>query len=91
MLYRTEVFGHCAPGSLWQPNITVAQLSTADGRSVLAVGFRPDTRCDKYIVIVRCSSSHHITHANKVRPQYISAGLMTHTGNSKILLTITSR
>ncbi|XP_042367125.1 interleukin 17 receptor A1a isoform X2 [Plectropomus leopardus] len=43
-------------GSLWQPNISVAQIDTAGGRSALAVSFSPHSLCDEYIVIVKCST-----------------------------------
>ncbi|MEQ2277364.1 hypothetical protein XENORESO_001677 [Xenotaenia resolanae] len=40
-------------GSLWEPNIRVAH-ETANG--TLAVSFRPDILCKKYLVIVKCGT-----------------------------------
>ncbi|XP_018552744.1 interleukin 17 receptor A1a [Lates calcarifer] len=52
-------------GSLWQPNISLAQISTVRGRSALAVSFTPDTLCEKYMVIVSCSTSQHVQRSYK--------------------------
>ncbi|XP_047430649.1 interleukin 17 receptor A1a [Mugil cephalus] len=48
-------------GSLWKPNISLA----VSGKSALAVSFNPDGLCEKYIVIVGCSSSKKVADLNK--------------------------
>ncbi|KAG7497132.1 hypothetical protein JOB18_032255 [Solea senegalensis] len=45
-------------GSQWEANISLATIPTVKGRFVLAVGFSPDSLCDEYLVIVRCSTFH---------------------------------
>lgn len=55
-----------ATGSLWQPNISLAQLTGADGRPVLTVSFQPDALCEEYMVIVGCARNHHKEHVFKV-------------------------
>lgn len=55
----------CTAGSLWQPNISLAQI----GRSALAVSFTPDALCDEYLVIVSCSAIRHVDRTYKVRYQ----------------------
>ncbi|XP_070848017.1 interleukin 17 receptor A1a isoform X2 [Chaetodon trifascialis] len=53
-------------GSLWEPNISLAQVTAVSGRSVLAVSFSPDKLCEEYIVIVSCShTTQHVDHAYK--------------------------
>ncbi|XP_028255248.1 interleukin 17 receptor A1a [Parambassis ranga] len=47
-------------GSMWRPNISVSQTPAVRGRSALAVSFVPDTLCEKYMVIVSCSSIQHV-------------------------------
>ncbi|XP_054480883.1 interleukin 17 receptor A1a [Anoplopoma fimbria] len=48
-------------GSLWKPNISLTQISAVSGRAAVAVSFTPDTLCEKYTVIVRCSTTQHAT------------------------------
>ncbi|XP_029350920.1 interleukin 17 receptor A1a isoform X2 [Echeneis naucrates] len=43
-------------GSLWKPNISLAESSTVGGSSALAVSFNPDELCQEYWVIVQCPS-----------------------------------
>lgn len=54
-------------GSLWQPDISLTRIPAVSGESVLAVSFTTDTRCEEYIVIVRCSTSTDslLQHTNK--------------------------
>lgn len=55
-------------GSLWQPNISLAQITAASGRSALAVSFNPDRFAEKYKVFVKCSTikqEHHAYSANQ--------------------------
>lgn len=55
----------CTIGSLWQPNI-MAHLTAVDGKSTLAVDFRPDALCEEYMVIVSCSTIPRNEHTYKV-------------------------
>lgn len=57
----------CAVGSLWQPNISLAQITAASGRSALAVSFNPDRFAEKYKVFVKCSAIKQEHHAYSVR------------------------
>ncbi|XP_031582168.1 interleukin 17 receptor A1a [Oreochromis aureus] len=52
-------------GSLWQPNISLSQVTLADGKPALAVNFSPDNLCENYKVIVRCSSYQNSYNLNK--------------------------
>ncbi|XP_070784981.1 interleukin 17 receptor A1a [Enoplosus armatus] len=52
-------------GSLWQPNISLAPIPAAGGKSALTVSFTPDGLCEEYIVIVRCSTTQHVERAYK--------------------------
>ncbi|KAL3977541.1 hypothetical protein ACER0C_021030 [Sarotherodon galilaeus] len=52
-------------GSLWQPNISLSQVTLADGKSALAVNFSPDDLCENYMVIVGCSSERYYHSLNK--------------------------
>lgn len=52
-------------GSLWQPNISLAQVTALSGRSALTVSFSPDPLCEEYIVLVRCSTTQLVDHAYK--------------------------
>ncbi|XP_074554496.1 interleukin 17 receptor A1a [Halichoeres trimaculatus] len=52
-------------GSLWQPNITVSQVSAVKGGSALSVKFSPHPFCPEYIVIMRCSTTTHVERAYK--------------------------
>ncbi|XP_059182262.1 interleukin 17 receptor A1a [Centropristis striata] len=52
-------------GSLWQPNISLAQTTAVDNTSVLAVSFTPDTLCEEYIVKVSCSSTDQVVRTYK--------------------------
>nr|XP_046235252.1 interleukin 17 receptor A1a [Scatophagus argus] len=61
-------------GSLWQPNISLAQITAVSGRSALAVSFSPDTHCDDYIVIVSCSS---VQHTQLIHTTYQTTGNVT--------------
>ncbi|XP_062299381.1 interleukin 17 receptor A1a [Scomber scombrus] len=45
-------------GSLWQSNISVTEDKAT---SELAVSFNPDTLCEEYIVLVKCSSTESET------------------------------
>uniref|UniRef100_A0AAQ4QI37 SEFIR domain-containing protein n=1 Tax=Gasterosteus aculeatus aculeatus TaxID=481459 RepID=A0AAQ4QI37_GASAC len=45
-------------GSLWQPNIS---LTVDSEKSALDVSFAPDTLCEEYIIIVRCSTYQDLT------------------------------
>ncbi|XP_078137449.1 interleukin 17 receptor A1a [Sander vitreus] len=57
-----------ARGSQWRPSIGLAQITAANGRSALAVSFAPDPLCDRYMVIVCCSTtqlSHWAYRANQ--------------------------
>uniref|UniRef100_A0A3P8WFF3 Interleukin 17 receptor A n=2 Tax=Cynoglossus semilaevis TaxID=244447 RepID=A0A3P8WFF3_CYNSE len=48
-------------GSQWQSNIRVTQISAA-----LAVSFSPDSRCEKYTVLVQCDSfQQKVQHVNR--------------------------
>ncbi|XP_040885739.1 interleukin 17 receptor A1a isoform X2 [Toxotes jaculatrix] len=48
-------------GSLWRPNISVAQIPAGVmGRPALAVSFSPDRLCEEYWVIARCSASQQM-------------------------------
>ncbi|CAN9508043.1 unnamed protein product [Ophioblennius macclurei] len=49
-------------GSLWKPNIT---LDIMDAGSLLVVSFLPDPLCEKYEVIVSCSSVQHVAYILK--------------------------
>uniref|UniRef100_UPI003AAAA5E8 interleukin 17 receptor A1a n=1 Tax=Centroberyx gerrardi TaxID=166262 RepID=UPI003AAAA5E8 len=46
-------------GSLWQPNISLAQITGVQGRPMLAVSFNADELCKKYTVLVSCSTIQH--------------------------------
>ncbi|XP_022071503.1 interleukin 17 receptor A1a [Acanthochromis polyacanthus] len=46
-------------GSLWQSNISVAQITADSGKSALAVSFNTDKRCEEYDVIVSCDINKH--------------------------------
>ncbi|KAM9846185.1 interleukin 17 receptor A1a [Aulostomus maculatus] len=60
-------------GSLWQPNISLAQV-TADGeRSALTVSFRPDRLCDEYIVIVNGCNVQHVDQTYNVNQTTLNA------------------
>ncbi len=61
----------CTVGSLWQPNIILAQITAASGRSELAVSFSPDRLCEEYIVIVSCSTAQHVNRTYKVRSHHV--------------------
>ncbi|XP_044042137.1 interleukin 17 receptor A1a [Siniperca chuatsi] len=52
-------------GSLWQPNIKLAQITAVSGRSALAVSFSPDRLCEEYVVIVSCSSTQQVDRTYK--------------------------
>lgn len=52
-------------GSLWQPNISLTPITAVSGRSALAVSFTPDTLCEEYIVIVKCSTTQHVVRTYK--------------------------
>uniref|UniRef100_A0A3Q4B0A1 SEFIR domain-containing protein n=1 Tax=Mola mola TaxID=94237 RepID=A0A3Q4B0A1_MOLML len=52
-------------GSLWQPNIKLAELTAAGGRSLL-VSFSPDKLCEEYRVIIRCSTTEQVEQTYKV-------------------------
>ncbi|XP_070710101.1 interleukin 17 receptor A1a [Pempheris klunzingeri] len=52
-------------GSLWHPNISVAQVTAASGRSALAVSFSPYRFCEEYMVIVSCSGTQDVEHTYK--------------------------
>ncbi|XP_074481701.1 interleukin 17 receptor A1a isoform X1 [Sebastes fasciatus] len=56
-------------GSLWQPNISLAQI----GRSALAVSFTPDVLCDEYLVIVSCSAIRHVDRTYKANRTTLNA------------------
>ncbi|TNM91758.1 hypothetical protein fugu_020138 [Takifugu bimaculatus] len=60
-------------GSLWQPNISLAQLSGADGLPVLTVNFQPDALCEEYMVIVDCARTQHNEHVFKTNKSSLSA------------------
>ncbi|XP_029317838.1 interleukin 17 receptor A1a [Cottoperca gobio] len=60
-------------GSLWQPAIQTAVITADRGGSVLAVSFTPDTLCEKYMVIVRCSNIHRENHAYKANQKTLNA------------------
>lgn len=55
----------CAVGSLWQPNITVSNISV-NTRAALCVSFSPDTHCEEYLVIVQCSRIPQVQRIYKV-------------------------
>uniref|UniRef100_A0A3P8RNW4 SEFIR domain-containing protein n=1 Tax=Amphiprion percula TaxID=161767 RepID=A0A3P8RNW4_AMPPE len=46
-------------GSLWQPNISLAQITADSGKSALAVSFNTDRLCEDYVVIVSCDINKH--------------------------------
>nr|QRW33326.1 Interleckin-17RA [Lateolabrax maculatus] len=52
-------------GSLWQPNISVAQITAVGGIPALAVSFSPDRLCEEYKVIVWCSAKQSQQNAYK--------------------------
>ncbi|XP_056223761.1 interleukin 17 receptor A1a isoform X1 [Seriola aureovittata] len=52
-------------GSLWQPNISLAEITSVGGSSALTVSFRPDELCEEYMVIVKCSSYQDVNHIYK--------------------------
>lgn len=65
-------------GSQWQSNIRVTQISAA-----LAVSFSPDSRCEKYTVLVQCDSfQQKVQHVNRVsrRP-----GECSHTASTPLM------
>ena len=57
----------CSSGTLWQPNITVAQHSANDRPPVLAVSFQPDALSEAYLVIVGCYTIQNVLEIYKVR------------------------
>ncbi|XP_068616089.1 interleukin-17 receptor A-like [Brachionichthys hirsutus] len=59
-------------GSLWQPAVSLAQVSAAAGGSALAVGFRPDRLCEEYIVIVTCVAIQQVNRARKANQTALS-------------------
>lgn len=66
--YKARLSCRLLTGSLWQPNISLSQVTVADGNSALAVNFSPDNLCEKYMVIVNGCSSQQDKHSlNKVR------------------------
>lgn len=46
-------------GSLWEPNISLAQITADGGKSALAVSFNTDRQCEEYDVIVSCDAVKH--------------------------------
>ncbi|TKS91171.1 Interleukin-17 receptor A [Collichthys lucidus] len=59
-------------GSLWQPNITVSNISV-NTRAALCVSFSPDTHCVEYLVIVQCSRIPQVQRIYKTNQRTLNA------------------
>lgn len=60
-------------GSLWQPDVSVAEINAASEQAALAVSFTPDTLCEEYVVIVSCSTIQHVDRIYKANQTTLNA------------------